>query len=89
MVIFIVIYLIGCILSFGRIFAFACEADKKCIKYVAPSNLSNWYIIILIVTLLSWVGFIVGVLIYIIDDEHYFLKYHRLDLWEEYTENNN
>ena len=84
--------MIGCILSFGRMFAMLCNADKRYIKEFPPEtfNILEIFTGILIIGL-SWLGFIIGTLIYLSDDKWdkpYFLKYHRLDLWEEYIENN-
>ena len=92
MVILIIFYIIGCILSFGRLIAFVSNNDKKYIKNSPPETFDLLSILTgLLIVLLSWITFICGVFIYLSDDKWdkpYFLKYHRLDLWEEYIENN-
>lgn len=74
-VIIITIYILGCILSYGRVFASFYEIEEKFyIEGVEPS-LKGQQEFFIAVALLSWLGFFSGVSIYFSKGEKYLLKY--------------
>lgn len=76
------IYLIGCVLSFGRSVASFYELDEN-YPELCPTQLGFEYF----VTALSWLGFISGVAIYRLNRERYFFKWSKKPLWKKYHEN--
>jgi hypothetical protein len=72
--IIIVIYLIGCIFFYLRITGFFYEIEEAYIEHVKcwiPNYGNNF---IHLISILSWFGFISGIIIYFINDEKYFFK---------------
>lgn len=69
--IIIILYLIGCILSYGRFNASMYDIEEKFIEFIPPTP--N-YLIVLIISLSSWIAFIGGILLYFENNEHYFFK---------------
>ena len=77
MVVLLVIYLIGCILSFGRVFAVFCNVDKSIIEEYPPGPFTIAEVFSMIVfTLLSWIGFSAGLAVWFSEeaDRPFFLK---------------
>lgn len=69
------IYIVGCILSYGRVFASFYEIEEEYyIKGIKPS-LKEVQLILTLVAIFSWIGFFTGVYIYFLRKEKYFLKY--------------
>lgn len=78
----LVIYIIGCILSYGRHYARMYEIDEDYINTLPPYKDNSFT---LLFSLFSWVGFIAGIIIYFGDEEKYFLKYSNKPLWDKYN----
>ena len=81
MITYIIIYLIGCILAYGRINGSFYEIEKK-YEDVLGMNHANCLFIMPVVTFLtiimifcSWIGFLIGLIIYLVNTEKYFLKF--------------
>lgn len=71
----VLIYTVGCILSYGRVFAsFYAVEEKYCTKGIKPS-LKEVRGLLTLITILSWLGFFTGTYIYFLQKEKYFLKY--------------
>lgn len=69
--IYITIYLIGSILAYGRMNASLCYSNNSILKRVLGQNIKVGYKGLL----LSWIGFIISIIIYFQDKEKYFLKF--------------
>ena len=80
------IYIIGCILSYGKFYASLKGVDYKYEdSYPIKLTDNNYEILaIIFITLLSWIGFLTGILRYFRYNAHYFLKYSDRDLKERY-----
>lgn len=81
----IAIYLIGCVLAYGRLYASFYEIDENYISWISPMGIKNFKGFALFQISMSWVTFLSGVLIYFTDDEKYFLKWSNKDLIERYN----
>lgn len=69
------IYIVGCILSYGRVFASFYEIEEKYyIEGIKPS-LKEEQFLFTSVAILSWLGFFSGVCVYFLRGEKYLLKY--------------
>lgn len=69
------IYIAGCILSYGRVFASFYEIEERFyIKGIEPS-LKEQQLLFIIVAIYSWLGFFMGVYMYFLQKEKYLLKY--------------
>lgn len=65
----ITIYLIGCVLAYGRLKAQQKEYEELCgMKF--PFDLGEWFFVAL-----SWYTFITGTISYFVDKDKYFLKF--------------
>jgi phosphate starvation-inducible membrane PsiE len=83
--IIIILYLIGCILSYGRINASMYAIDEEFIKFIPPTPA---YLTISILSLFSWLMFIAVIFVYFENNEHYFFKWSYKPLWDEWNKNN-
>ena len=82
----IVFYLIGCILSYGRVYASFYEIEENYIKWFPPTFPNHVMATIWFTTLLSWFGLVAGIAIYKEDKEKYCFKYSSRDLVIKYKE---
>ena len=73
--------MIGCILSYGRVLACEYEIDERSIRTVPANPHYKFYIFC---SILSWIGFILGTILYFVDNEKYFLKFSYKDLMDYY-----
>ena len=64
-IIFLLIYLIGGILSFGRI--------NASVEFISPID----YVITVLYIVLGWVGFISGVMVYFLYDRQQFKQFFK------------
>ena len=82
----VLIYLIGCVLSFGRNRATFYEISEQYLDFpaVEPYQLDKFEFLSAV---LSWIGFIAGVWGYFEDSEKYFFKWSKKPLWKKYHEN--
>lgn len=88
--ILIILYIIGCILAYGRVAASFYCIDRQFIESLEPEPLFSRpgvAVLVILVTLLSWAGFIMGIMQYCMSNDYYFLKFSNKDLWEEYNKN--
>lgn len=76
----ILIYLLGIIPAYGRINGSFYEIDERFIGDIRPWPVMPFYF-------LSWVAFIVGIIIFFVNNEKYFFKWSKKDLWKKYYEN--
>jgi len=83
-ILILMVYLAGCILAYGRIYASAYEIDREFIRWMKPTGLSLDTPTVLLV-ILSWFTFLAGSISYIADKDKYFLKYNNDDLIEKYN----
>lgn len=83
--IIIILYIIGCILSYGRLTASTYIIDEEFIKFIPPTPA---YLTISILSLFSWLAFIAGIFVYFENNEHYFFKWSYKPLWNEWNKNN-
>lgn len=81
----LVVYLAGAILSYGRSFASFYEIEEKFADVSEPS-LKGAKVVILMATLLSWIGFLGGIMVRFHYEEKYFLKYSMKDLKRRYKD---
>ena len=80
-IIIITIYLIGCVLTYGRMLASEYEIDEYYIRTIPANPNYKFYIFY---SIFSWIGFISGILIYFVDNQKYFLKFSYKDLIDYY-----
>lgn len=76
MLTFIIIYLFGCFLSHMRMVGFHCELTEQ-IRSQAGRPIPIpwwWYAFMSGVTLMSWLGFIIGVIGYFLEKNKYFFR---------------
>lgn len=78
----ILIYLLGCILAYGRLLGSFYKIEEEFIPFIEPDFTNHKEFIktmptlIIPVTFLSWFGFILGTIIYLSEGNYkYFLKY--------------
>lgn len=73
---FLIIYLLGCFLSYARIKASLSEAEEGFYEVVPGDIPYPWYVyvLILVYTFTSWIGFLAGVYGYFKGKEKYFLR---------------
>ncbi len=77
--ILLIIYLIGCALSYPRMIASFYEIDER-YPTLKPANI--WFEII--ISMLSWLAVISGIIKYFNSDEKYFWKWSKSDLHKKY-----
>ena len=77
-----VVYAIGYMLCYGRVVAIFYEVDEmNLVKYgLMPTRIETE----MYLSLLSWVGFFVGVMAYFMFGNKYFLKWHKDDLFDKH-----
>lgn len=88
-ILIILFYLIGCVLSYGRMYGALRSIDYDYIKVFYPEDINAGYIYIITIT--SWLGFMIGILYYLAnilegDKEKYFIKFNKKDLIRMYYE---
>lgn len=76
------IYLLGCVLAYGRLLGSFYKVEEKYIPFIKPDFTNHKEFIkrmfgfVILVTFLSWLGFICGVVVYLSEKNYkYFLKY--------------
>lgn len=77
-----IIYLVGCVLCYGRITGEEYGLEEKYLRSFAPTKAK----MAMRLSLSSWFGFAVGVVIYLAAGSEYFFKWSKGDLWEKWFE---
>lgn len=83
---FIITYLFGCALSFGRMTASFYEIEEKYCLSLKPNT--SQMKVFAVASFLSWFMFLCGIVIYFLRDEKYFFKWSMNDLVKIYKQNN-
>lgn len=81
----ILIYLLGCILAYGRLYASFYEIDEEYLPTFKPEGMPTEIVLSI---LLSWITFIAGAIIFETNNEKYMFKWSNKDLWKRYNEKN-
>jgi len=76
------IYILGCILAFGRFKASIYQIEEKYIEYFPVWDNHR---VIVFFSLFSFIGFLAGIVVYFIEDEKYFFKYSYKPLIDRYN----
>jgi hypothetical protein len=82
LLIVLLVYFIGGILSFGRMLGSTYQMDEESTFFPStpPTEIKFEYWI----SLLSWIGFLIGVFCYFKFDDKYFFKWDKCDLWDQH-----
>lgn len=78
-ILIILVYLVGAVLAYGRCYAGFYEIDEN--YPMLPPSIDRFAFI---PALLSWLGFLVGLVIYVFNSERYFLKFSKKPLVEKF-----
>jgi hypothetical protein len=73
------IYFIGCLLSYPRIYASFYEIDESYIHNLPPDNFN--IIRSLMMSILSWLSVVAGIMLFFSYPNKYFWKWNNKDLW--------
>jgi len=73
-IVIILIYLIGCFLAYGRVYAFKVAYPK-----INNSTFSKWFVVIC-----SWMGLFIGTLAYFAYHDKKYLRYRKIDVFTTY-----
>lgn len=83
-IIIIVLYIIGAVLSFGRVVGSSYGIEEYYIEYLPCSFKSPFFPFSVFVTSVSWIGFLAGIIIYWAESEKYFFKWSFKPLIEKW-----
>ena len=84
---FIIFYLIGCLLCFGRIKAQFYEIEEKYIFLLPPEN--PQIIFVIFHSSFSWIGLLAGVVSKLMKKEKYWFKWSYKPLYDQWEANQN
>jgi hypothetical protein len=86
LLIILAVYLLGCILAYWRLMGSIYEIEET---HLLVRNLyPNYFPQFNGISWLSWISFIIGIIIYIRDKEKYFFKFSRKPLIRQYENYN-
>lgn len=80
----LLIYLLGCVLAYGRHYARFYEIEED-FPYIRP-NMDRFFVHRIVITILSWAGFLEGVRVYFKEKQRYFLRYSYRKLKKKYEQ---
>jgi len=90
--IIVLTYLLGCVLTYGNVYAIFCNIDKPFVRWFKPNPLGDGdWVIILFLTILSFFGLFISTIMWAItktDEANSYLKFSNKDLWKEYYKYN-
>lgn len=85
----ILAYIIGCVLSYGRVYASFYELEEKYCTTQFPEITKQTKILFVYISILSWVGFLIGLVFFLfLKNEKYLFKFSINDLVEKYNRSN-
>lgn len=79
---FFILWLLGAVLSFPRLVASTYAIDEDYICKIKPSKL--WLEFFISIGF-SWLGFVAGIIVYLVMEHKYFWKWSKKDLWIIYN----
>lgn len=85
----IIIYIIGCVLAYGKVNAFLYQLNEDYLPDIKPDYEINYEFGYIFIIIFSWIGFLSTLSVCIITKQKYFLKFCSMKkLWKIYYEHN-
>lgn len=87
-IIILAVYIVGCVLAYGKDMAISYELDEEFITNLPPETTKTEFILLIASTFSSYMGFIAA--LYSSKElgcTKYWFKWSKKDLWKQYYEN--